>query len=385
MIYLIIRLSSWLLPILLLTQTIVHAQTQLVYLTPHSIRSFHRFSFDKITVLDNRLDTGGICISGKGYRIQFARPLAGCIADYIRNSTRQQAKGHGDMLLNIKRLQCTLEIDGSDGDLLQTYMIFAADAYVKREDGTFNLLSRMQFKAKYKELSIAATMSYLLDCTINRIAHSHASDNESFTLDCINQRMNADWPAYPIIHAAVPSKSGFYSEFSTFRDDAIIAYPLRMKLRADGAYQLNLPLSRDTGINKEIRKCWAVADSSGSFYIHLGHNIFLPLECRDNTFYFQVPRTLSDRHLVQLLRKEGAPPAPPTPPDPSENWFNGSDLSAKAALVLIGVIVVVGITYEITAASVTHARIKDRDRKIKIQTDFREAMFDMDSGAITYY
>jgi len=384
MIYTFIRLSSWLLPILLLTQTIVHAQTQLIYLTPHSQRSFHRFSFDKITVLDNRLDTGGICISSKGDRIQFVRPVADCIAAYIRNSTRQQAKGHGDLLLNIKRLQCTLEMDAMDGDLLQTYMIFAADAYVKREDGTFDLLSRMQFKAKYKELSIAATMSYLLDCTINRIAHCHASDDESFTLDCINQRMNADWAAYPIIHAAIPPKSGFYSGFSTFRDDTIIPYPFRMKLRTDGAYQLSLPLSRDTGINKEIRRCWAVSDSSGSFYIHLGHNIFLPLECRDNTFYFQVPRTLSDRHLVQLLKKQGAPPAPPSLPESSGNGFSPT-LDGKAGLVLIGALIVVGITYEITAASITHARIKDRDRKIKIRTDFREAMFDMDSGAITYY
>jgi hypothetical protein len=227
-------------------------------------------------------------------------------------------------------------------------------------------------------------MSYLLDCTINQIGHSSRHNGESYTLDCINQRMNADWAAYPIINAEVPSKSGFYSGFSTFRDNAIIPYPFRMKLRADGAYRLILPLSGDIEVDKKVKQCWAVADSSGSFYINLGHNIFLPLERRDNTFCFQVPRSLSDSHLVQLLKSQGAP-SPPPPTTSSENWFNGSDLGAKAALVLIGALIVVGITYEITAASITHARIKDRDRKIKIQTDFREAMFDMDSGAITYY
>jgi hypothetical protein len=381
MIYPLIRLSSWLLPVFLLTHTIVHAQGQFVYLTPHSKRSFHRFSFDKITVLDNRLDTNGICISAKGDRIQFARPVAECIGAYIRNATRQQAKGHGNLLLNIKRLQCTLNMNE---DVLQTYMIFVADAYVKREDGTFNLLSRIQLQAKYKEPSIVTTMSYLLDCTINQIGHSRASGDEPITLDCINQRMNADWAAYPIINATVPSKSGFYSGFSTFRDDAIIPYPFRMKLRADGAYQLSLPLSSDIKAAKKIRGCWAVADSSGLFYIHLEHNIFLPLERRDNTFWFQVPRSLSDSHLVHLLKSQGAP-SPPPPLSSPGSGFSPEFGSNEAALIFLGVFVVGAITYEITAASVTHARIRDRDRKIKTQTDFREAMFDMDSGAITYY
>ena len=379
----LIRLSFWLLPIILLAHTAARAQTHLIYLTPNPQRHVHRFLYNKVTVLDNRMDTLGITLSGKGERIKFARPASESIAAYIRSSTRLYIKGDGNLLLNIKRLQCTVEMEG---DVLQTYMIFAADAYSKRDDGTYDLLSRMQFQTKFKEAFTTAAVTYLLDRAISKVAHAKPNYDESFYLPCINQPVNADWAAYPIINKAVAPVAGLYTEFSAFRDNVIIPYAVRMKPLADGSYQMNLPISFNTNADKKARNCWAVADSNGLLYIHLEHNIFLPLERRDNTFCFRVPQRLSDMHMVPLLSKQGPPPPLESPPSYGTSSFGDVFGNNNAAtLYFLGAVVVAAITIEIATNATTRARAKNRDQHLKIYTPSREAIIEMDTGAITYY
>jgi hypothetical protein len=163
-----------------------------------------------------------------------------------------------------------------------------------------------------------------------------------------------------------------------------------MKHLADGSYQLDLPISFNINADKKARSCWAVADSNGLLYIHLEHNIFLPLERRDNTFCFRVPRSLSDVHLVPLLSKQGTPPPPESPSSNASTGYSGFGGDSfgnnpAAALIFIGALVVAGITVDIATHATTRARAKKRDQQLKIYTPYREAMVWMDSGAITYY
>jgi hypothetical protein len=331
-------------------------------------------------VLDNRFDTSKICLSNHGYSVKFDRQAADCIADYIRNSTRPVAKGVRTPLLNIKKLHCSLEMNGG---MAHTYMIFEADAFIKNKNGSYAKLVTLEVHSGYNEASAAATVGRILDFSIRWIDIARFKNGESYSLDCINSQINAEWAAYPILRNEVRPVPGYYTSFAKLRNDSITPYPIRMALRPDSSYQVIAPPGPDPKTGKTIGPLWAVADSNGILYIQLENNIFLPLYKGNSGFTFQMPRGLSDKHLFQLIELQN----PPSGLGGMTNFGFGSPEidNGAGALLFVGVIMVIGGTYEIIKDVSNKSLLKERDRQVKKYTASRDAVLSMDTGEITYY
>jgi hypothetical protein len=96
-----------------------------------------------------------------------------------------------------------------------------------------------------------------------------------------------------------------------------------------------------------------------------------------------MPRGLSDKHLFQLIELQN----PPSGLGGMTNFGFGSPEidNGAGALLFVGVIMVIGGTYEIIKDVSNKSLLKERDRQVKKYTASRDAVLSMDTGEITYY
>lgn len=267
-----------------------------IHLTPHALRGVHLFPYNNIIVLDNRLDTGRFGATDEGTILEFNQPAGAAIGSYIEASTSAYPKKEMTLVVNIKRLDCSRQI--YEAGILPGITL-SADAYYSLDGHAFFLLKKSTLQTTYVKCnSLSKIVRGMIDHFISSAISAVRKNNDTLTMALINQPPGSDWAGYPInSHLAMPT-SGYYMDFASFKNDLIIHRSFHMQLETDSTYRVIFPADTYYRYMPEP-EIWALRDSSGSLYIHLGSYIYLPMERWNNSFRFQIPGGLA-QHLYVI-------------------------------------------------------------------------------------
>lgn len=366
-----------------------------VRLTTHILSGVRQFPYNKIIVLDNRLNRGRVGVTNQGHVLEFDQPADAAVAAYIGAATKDYPKNKITLLLNIKRLDCSRQVFMTG---IQPGITLSADAYYSIDGLSFILLRRMSFQRPYNDYSIGTCISREIDNAIASISFAVMHGGDTLSQEQINQRSAAAWADYPINHSMDISPAGYYANFSGFKNDSLIHRSFRMKMQTDSTYRLILPPDAWYSYLPES-DVWALKDSAGRLYIHLGYHIFLPMERWNNSFRFQIPAGLApDSYVIPAafslqVISEWAEYC--SLPEKTYGWSGtggGSGFTPDftgatwgGLLIGFGVIIAVAGTVYIVKAIVKQQKAKKEKNKmnkapVRAHTHSRELFLAMDTG-----
>jgi hypothetical protein len=187
-------------------------------------------------------------------------------------------------------------------------------------------------------------------------------DTIEYTIDKINITATDRWAQLPPFRFG-EQKDGLFKTFYDFRENKLTPGPISLSfVEQDSCYKIN---SADSSRLLTSTTPWAIY-VAGNYYFRLGTNCFIRLNKKDNFFEFYVPQTLPDFYTLVSMR---------------ENSRLGYTSTASTGNIIadLASIFVVGVVDEVGRAH--------RKRKILEGSelhDFRICTVDMDCGDILY-
>ncbi|SRR5579871_46933 len=348
------------------------------------LKQIQRVPFNEVVVFDNRFDTTNflVALNFNGVEIDsFSRPASQEIEFYIKGRITPLPKDKRTLYINLKQLRFG-NIPGLSGK-----MFFSADAYIAEEGKlikVYSLKNEYGIRRSFNH-TIASTLDKFLQQLSDRFYREKHTDTSS--MKDLDRNVTAGWASYSIF-SYDNTKDGVYKTFNDFREDKIdSSVQFNLQFGNDSAYHIAFPKQSiyNTGQSESLYHFWGVC-CNGQLYLLLLGKYLLPLNKRGNTFYFDLPKTMPDmRTMIQLGPIYGG----------LGNGFTPvlSGMDAKGAVIFLGVIVAVAITFVIVESiikvikknnSKTEKSAAKNAVPIFKENNFRHCFLDMDTGDIIY-
>jgi hypothetical protein len=368
-------------------------QAQFSYATLHltsakKIKHIQRVPFSKVEVFDNRFDTTNFLVKRTALKTpemdSFSMPASEEIKNYIEKIIEPFPKDARTVYINLKQLRF--------GNLnnLSRFLFFTAEAYTSVNKGMvkiFSLEKRYLLRNGYR-----ATITHALNDFVKKISKNYNLDTvngKTYTSENLTKNVMVEWADLPIINQN-NYVDGIYRTWSNFRDDKIDSFAqFDLQLKTDSTYRIsffqkNHMYERWDGLVSNI----FVVSYNGNLYIPILGKYFVPLEKKNNTFYFYVPHSLPDMFIIMpnwnlfyINPGRGS--------SDFNNFGNGfGNMDARAFIVLIGVVIVVAITVAVLK-SIERNNQRKKEAELMSQIypgeNFRNCFIDMGTGDIIYH
>lgn len=356
--------------------------------------------FDKVEVLDNRIDTAKFYTYQTGsypvISLGFGKNAADSIEKYMAQVIKSRPSKEGSLLINIKQLRvCNLQyiprkVGRKEFNFrMRDNISFTADIFYKLDGNAYKRLlsidnlyytpgaefigNRMLdiFNITIEMAAIAQdSLSVAGDKKIPKSIKRLQKDVAYFkkitvpdtaTIEEINVNTKSSWSNFLIVKDVVPG-SGVFLSFDDFRDNKPVAAHFTISHNAkDSLYEV-ANIKFDT--SKSRKMIYAICDS-GNLYVPITNDRYQKLERFENTYSFSVPHNLPDMYsILSLWRYSGGKSG-----SSSGNLL--IDLAAVAASAIVDGII-------------TDSANRKISKKGLQSLQYRHCFIDMDSGDFIY-
>ncbi|HSZ85440.1 MAG TPA: hypothetical protein VK787_05380 [Puia sp.] len=406
---------KYFLPLFLLLAFSISLKAQFSYGSIHltsekKIKHIQRVPFSKVEVFDNRFDTTNFLVNRNVLKApemdSFSMPASKEIRNYIEKIIAPFPKDNRMVYINLKQLRF--------GNLnnLSRFLFFTAEVYAPENKDVVKIFS---FEKKYLvRRGYRATITRALNDFVIKISKNYSNDSinrKTCTIEDLHRNVQSEWAALPIIQQNSYYENGIFTTWKDFRDDKLISCnDFYLQAQADSTYRIRINGESDEyqKSDGQVKNVWAVS-YEGKLYIPILGKYFVPLEKKDNTFYFYIPHSLQD--MVEIIPHWNFFEFAAMADGGSQIDLSGVNVGGKGSghggahgggghggghgnvdgrvlLILFGVVVVVVVT-----VAVIKAIEKNHQRKKEVELisqtyageNFRNCFIDMGTGDIIYH
>lgn len=338
--------------------------------------------FNKVLVSDQRKDKSmTLGYTKKGTPLRLMDDLQRALKVKVQRGVRDRASEGNTVLIVIKDLHF------GDG-----YAEFKGDFYQKTGDSDYIPLNQdITLRRKYEPV-LKKYNNYLGDLASMMITSMSLSlwrENQRHMVRVSPVPLRSTFPVYGIIEADTIPSPGVYSSFSDFRNEKPI--PLKGKLvrNADSSFSL-VTSSLDVWTSQQITSAWGLTDSTGTKYIRLVANKYLPLQRIRDTFYVHIPKGLPNMYsVVNLMEYNGHRSVFLPDSDAIEKAANMAFSPGNGETPLADLFVFAVLGTEILMIRGTVAIVRTSHKhKLKhkgiISNDYRDCALDLQTGDVIY-
>jgi hypothetical protein len=265
--------------------------------------------FNKIIVVDNRFDTSAMVhiVQGTGHPVlvKWDKPLKTAIQNYIEQIRAATPSRNETLLIELRQYE------------LNSYgrYFFSANAYYSRGDSDFVKLSSIDtvFSRRGQYYITGEAINLFLQEIVKRRQMEQRYSQASIPLTAIesNTVLN-EWGRFPI-NIAESYPTGVYEFYKTFRKNRPEYFEMNLEKKGDSVYAVTFT---DTiPDNKERINNWlafsggrGIISYEGKLYYLFDYSICLPMNKKNNTFYFHIPSSLPNMYYINEARDEGMTP-----------------------------------------------------------------------------
>lgn len=285
---------SLVLLISLISSPMIKAQEKIIELrlTASSV-NLNKVPFNKVVLLDNRIDTSKIGTAQTGAfnkiaTVRFTDPASVAIQKYIDELIRNAETEPQTLLINLKKLM-TSEKTYSMSE--RGFIDFAAEGYIQRNDSEFVRIFSVDTFYVIKALDVTkAVFSKIPEVIDSMIAQASLFDLSSmdtskvFSYSEISSGINKHWAEFPVNISPLFTK-GVYKSFMDFRNNNIDTINYIITQTDSGTYKV-YERNNDKGSKKSkmVKDIWGLNNGTEP-YIRINY-LFAPLERKNSTFYF---------------------------------------------------------------------------------------------------
>jgi hypothetical protein len=251
--------------------------------------------FNKIIVISQRKDSTGFGYY-KRRKILFPEHMTLALKRVIQNAVRDQAQEGNTVLLSVRYLYIGPHT-----------ITFAGDFYHKVGDSSLIKLGSLDSLTQLiniHHINYNLGMTYLMANLIRAISDSFALENPAnevtlHRFQVLTRKIHH--PRYPILTADTIPACGKYSYLNDFRLNRPHPIAYSVLRNPDSTYGVSSP-SRKTRRIMDYGT-WGLSDSSGTSYIRIWGDKYVPIERINDTFYVHIPSSIPSMYYICKIQE----------------------------------------------------------------------------------
>jgi hypothetical protein len=264
----------------------------------NKLHHIEKVPFNKVVIIDDRYDTNRFLIDVnpdfQPVGVGFKKNASIKISDYIQKTISPYSKKNGTIYIRL------LQLRFGNLPLLSETLFFNAEAFVQTDIGYVKIFCRKKkysFRQRYKH-----AIGYTLSRFVEGICKSSISNLDTNVMvhdfSDLSRSVMDDWGLFPIVKAS-DITSGIFTTLNDFLNNNAENVDFRMHLQADSTYAIQFVSQQKyyQTENGNVKHIWAVAYHDTLFLPILGR-YFLPLNKKNNAFYFHVPQSFPDMYTI---------------------------------------------------------------------------------------